>query len=173
MAGLGDLPGGSFESGALGVSGDGSIVVGYGRSALGLEAFRWTSGGGMVGLGHLAGGDKSFAIDASADGSVIVGYSENELERQAFRWTSSEGMVALKDYLIANGTAGLTGWTLIEAHGISANGRTMVGFGRNPDGIAEAWIATVPEPSTIGLAACAAVALLIVAGARRRAVVHG
>ena len=38
------------------------------------EAFRWTSGGGMVGLGDLPGGSSaSFATGVSADGSVIVG----------------------------------------------------------------------------------------------------
>jgi len=37
------------------VSGDGSVVVGYSRSALGPvgEAFRWTAAEGMVGLGGL------------------------------------------------------------------------------------------------------------------------
>ena len=55
MVGLGDLPGGTFISPAHGVSSDGSVVVGFSNSALGQEAFRWTSGGGMVGLGDLPG----------------------------------------------------------------------------------------------------------------------
>ncbi|MCH7603269.1 MAG: hypothetical protein IIB54_10920, partial [Planctomycetes bacterium] len=55
--GLGDLPGGSISSGAWGVSADGSVVVGVSSSTSGQEAFRWTSGGGMVGLGDLAGGN--------------------------------------------------------------------------------------------------------------------
>ena len=50
MVGLGDLPGGSFDSCAYGVSGDGSLVVGNGSSASGGEAFRWTADGGMVDL---------------------------------------------------------------------------------------------------------------------------
>ncbi len=49
--GLGDLAGGAFNSIALGVSADGSIVVGWSSIASGNEAFHWTSGGGMVGLG--------------------------------------------------------------------------------------------------------------------------
>jgi len=56
MVGLGDLPGGSFSSYADGVSANGSVVVGYGNSANGNEAFRWTQGTGMVGLGDLSGG---------------------------------------------------------------------------------------------------------------------
>ncbi len=54
--GLGDLTGGGVGSFASGVSGDGSVVVGRSFGASGTEAFRWTSGGGMVGLGDLTGG---------------------------------------------------------------------------------------------------------------------
>ena len=43
----------------------------------------------------------------------------------------------------------LAGWQLTEATGVSANGRTIVGNGINPDGQQEAWIATIPP---IGLA---------------------
>ncbi len=55
----------------------------------------------------------------------------------------------------------LTGWTLTYAEGISDNGLTVVGFGTNPSGDTEAWIAVIPEPSTAlllatGLAAMAA-----------------
>ena len=99
FTGLGDLPGGVFKSSARGVSSDGSVVVGSGSSASGSEAYRWTSGGGMVGLGELPGG--SFINDAfgvSSDGSVIVGRSNsNPGQQEAFRWTSGGGMVGLGD----------------------------------------------------------------------------
>jgi probable HAF family extracellular repeat protein len=57
-----------------GVSGDGSVVVGgsfaYGY---GYEAFRWTSDGGMVGLGDLPGGSfYSVVTGVSGDGSVVL-----------------------------------------------------------------------------------------------------
>lgn len=71
FTGLGDLPGGDFFSAtgrgalpgsdlwgaAVGASADGSVIVGNSNSAFGsnTEAFRWTSGGGMVGLGDLPG----------------------------------------------------------------------------------------------------------------------
>jgi probable HAF family extracellular repeat protein len=38
------------------VSADGSVVVGYGNSDSGFQAFRWTEDAGMVGLGDLPGG---------------------------------------------------------------------------------------------------------------------
>ena len=78
---LGDLPGGSFGSGAYGISADGSVVVGFGDSGdsgdpVLTEAFRWTSGGGIVGLGELPGGGfGSVAYAVSADGGVVVGDS--------------------------------------------------------------------------------------------------
>ena len=55
---LGDLPGRSFNSLAYGVSADGSLIVGFGTSALGREAFLWTSDAGMQTLRELliAGG---------------------------------------------------------------------------------------------------------------------
>jgi probable HAF family extracellular repeat protein len=81
------------------ISADGSTVVGSTASTLGTEAFRWTPGGGMVGLGDLAGGDfRSLAFDVSADGSAIVGRgkaasldSQSGVDR-AFRWTEAAGM---------------------------------------------------------------------------------
>jgi hypothetical protein len=47
----------------------------------------------------------------------------------------------------------LTGWSLNRANAISADGLTVVGFGTNPNGLTEAWIASldgepVPEPGT-------------------------
>jgi probable HAF family extracellular repeat protein len=159
MVGLSDLQGGSFWSCSNGVSADGSVVVGQGSSASGREAFRWTSASGMVGLGDFAGGEfRSNALATSADGSIVVGSSSstfnvNSYARygEAFYWTESGGMQNLKDMLINLG-ADLTAWdsttwTLTAATGISADGKTIVGYGFN-GGSPEAWIATIPEPAT-------------------------
>ena len=54
--GLGELAGGSFNNLAFGTSADGTVIVGRGTSASGFEAFRWTLGGGVVGVGRLACG---------------------------------------------------------------------------------------------------------------------
>jgi probable HAF family extracellular repeat protein len=71
-------------------------VVGSSSSASGGEAFRWTSEGGMVGLGDLPGGDfGSVANDVSGDGSVVVGSSQSIYGQEAFRWTAESGMVGL------------------------------------------------------------------------------
>jgi probable HAF family extracellular repeat protein len=145
MVGLGDLPGGSFSSIAHGVSADGLVVVGSSQSASGPEAFRWTSGSGMVGLGDLPGGaDSSVAIDVSADGSVVVGLSSSAIGTTAFIWDATNGMRNLNDLLPAILGAALDGWTLNQVHGVSADGKTIVGYGPSPNGL-QAWLAYLSD----------------------------
>jgi probable HAF family extracellular repeat protein len=124
FTGLGFLPGGS-ESRATAVSSDGKVVVGYGGSASGLQAFRWTTVDGMVGLGYMAGGTNySMALAVSSNGSVLVGWnlfgsSDGGAVAEAFRWTATGGMVGLGD-LPGEGTNSI-------ATGVSGDGSTVVG----------------------------------------------
>ena len=150
MVGLGYLSGGSSSSFATGVSADGLVVVGEDKSASGNEAFRWTSGGGMVGLGDLSGGSfYSHADGVSSDGSTVVGYSWSASGQEAFIWDITNGIRSLQDVLVNDHSLDLTGWTLTHAEGISNDGLTIVGYGINPDGYNEAWVATIPEPATL------------------------
>ena len=125
MVGLGDLPGGVFDSYANAVSGDGLVVVGQSVSASSsvnnnYEAFRWTSSGGMVGLGDLAGGSfGSSATGASDDGAVVVGFSNVLGGRVPFRWTNSTGMVSLGS--LPGGSTNSRAW------GVSGDGNIIVG----------------------------------------------
>lgn len=114
---LGDLsPGAGAESRALGVSGNGSVIVGYSSSDSGLQAFRWTAAGGFQGLGDLPGGEfKSFAFGVSHDGSTVVGSGSGATGPSPFRWTAGGGMVGL-------GGGG-------AARGVSADGSVVVGGG--------------------------------------------
>src|ERR1017187_6758342 len=54
VSGDGSVGVGGRDSSASGVSADGSVVVGTIASN---QAFRWTAGSGMVGLGYLPGGN--------------------------------------------------------------------------------------------------------------------
>lgn len=200
MVGLGFLPAGTNASTAYAVSADGAIIVGYSRSSNstsgGAEAYRWTQGTGMLPLGDLSGGpSNSIAYGISADGSTIIGRGTpaSSIE-EAFRWTAQDSMSALgflpcdtwstakaisadgsvivgdpfqgsgdcvfiwdtqngtrslHEVLVALGV-NLTGWQLSEARAISANGNIIVGFGKNPSGQTEAWIANLSPPTLTG-----------------------
>jgi uncharacterized membrane protein len=100
---LGDLAGGLGRSQGVGISSDGTTVVGVASSPLGDQAFRWKAGT-MIGLGLPTDwfpefeDVTSFSSGASAcsqDGSVVVGYVvENENGNlRAFSWTQAGGLV--------------------------------------------------------------------------------
>ncbi len=76
-------------------------------------------------------------------------------------------MVNLRDHLVAHGVMNLDGWSLFRAYGVSADGRTIVGYGVNALQT-EAWIATIPEPSSVVLGAIAFFSLLALAWRGRR-----
>ena len=155
IVGLGFLPGGLTPGGdingvgseATGVSADGSVVVGASRAstaANGTEAFRWTSDGGMQGLGDLPGNSFfSRATDVSADGSVVVGdgAADNRFGNDiigpnaAFRWTSDGGLQDL------GGLPDLDsfGSNKSFARGVSADGSVVVGRAGEAGGLAFRW----------------------------------
>ena len=82
MVGLGDLPGGSFSSRATGASSDGGVVVGFGDTDSGPEAFIWTQAEGMQRLIDVLVANGATGLDGwiltdakavSADGQWVVG----------------------------------------------------------------------------------------------------
>ena len=120
------------------------------------------AGSSFTGLGDLAGDVfYSRAYGVSADGSAVVGRGSSASGTEAFVWDETNGMRGLMQVLMDQGID-MTGWSLTEASGVSADGLTIVGYGTNPLGQEEGWIATiVPEPSTalllgLGLSALAA-----------------
>jgi probable HAF family extracellular repeat protein len=143
MVAIGDLPGGFFGSSAEGVSADGSVIVGYGTGPAGSEAIRIVAGI-MVGLGDLPGGNfSSSATAVSAGGNVVVGTGSSEQGYEAFLWTPSLGMVRLQQFLLDRGVTEVAGWVLQFVGGVSADGRTIVGNGVNPDFEFEGWVAKI------------------------------
>jgi probable HAF family extracellular repeat protein len=150
VEGLGFLPGGDASM-ALAMSTDGGVVVGYSTTDTGREAFQWTSTDGMVGLGDLPGGPvSSIAHDVSSDGSIVVGAGTTASGEEACIWVRGT-LSDLRTYLTDEYGLDLSGWTLVAAKLVSADGKTIVGYGLNPDGETEAWVAhigdrTVPAP---------------------------
>ena len=116
FTGLGDLPGGAFQSQANDVSIDGGVVVGTSKGANGDEAFVWTAGTGIFSLGE------GTALAVSAGGAVVAG--------RGFRWNASEGRVDLPRRPFP-----LSGFSF--GNDVSADGTVIVGtdtlppFGEN------------------------------------------
>jgi probable extracellular repeat, HAF family len=109
----------------LGVSADGSVVVGMVESfPQQSRAFRWTRAFGTQYLGTL-GGNQSSAYGVSANGSVVVGWAHDvNGQRRAFRWTVATGMADL----------GTLGGNQSEARGVSAEGSVVVGWAHDVNG---------------------------------------
>ena len=129
---------GDDDTGAYGVSFDGSVVVGVSRKGGGLvnQAFRWSSNGGMQGVGSLGG--SSWALSTNVDGTVIVGFSAlipgTGNPAHAFRWTESDGMRDL----------GTLGGRESFAYGVNVDGSVVVGWSNIADGSLRAFSWTAP-----------------------------
>jgi len=125
--GLGDLPGGTFQSDATAVSADGTVVVGRSTSEAGHEGFRWKLGRGMVGLGDLPGGHYASSVTGvSSDGKVVVGGSHSSSGSEGFRWTRSGGMATCGTFS--------SGYFYSEALDVSADGNIIVGYSLGKQG---------------------------------------
>lgn len=120
------------------------------------------------------------AIRFSADGQVVTttayqpGYSAGAVPRFVTRWTEAgglrfnpreDGLIAwirigdapwtdLQDYLIAEQGLGaeLEGWRLESVEDISADGRTIVGSGINPEGCEQGFLVRIDLPNTNDIA---------------------
>jgi probable HAF family extracellular repeat protein len=163
MIGLGFLPD-HEASEARDVSEDGKVVVGTSQGSTRAgdveEAFYWTLKEGMRGLGDLRGGSfESRAYGVNGDGSVVVGVGNSEAGDEAVFWNKGR-LYNLRKYLYPKVTTidfrgrkfnPLKGWTLTAAYDVSADGKTIVGFGTNPDGEMQAWIANIGEVGASGL----------------------
>lgn len=160
MEGLGSLSQGPlrFSAGSV-VSRDGSVVAGMSYLADGdfaayPRAIRWTADGGMQDLGVLPSTTGSWADAISGDGSVVAGpcVDDDWSPQRAFIWTAETGMVDLNSHLASLGVD-MTGWTLTDVRGLSADGSSMTGWGVF-NGEQRAWLVTaLPEPATLTLLA--------------------
>lgn len=136
------------------VSGDGSSIVGSAVEAGTTEpriGFRWTRAEGFVLLPLPSFARAVHPQAGSYDGSVVVGYTVDANEYywvRPFIWNDVTGIRNLEDVLIQEyGLCEVAAWSLGYARDVSADGRSIVGAGGNPDGNAEAWLVRLPEPN--------------------------
>jgi uncharacterized membrane protein len=129
---------------------DGSVLAGTIFLTDHLEAFRWTAADGIVPLGVLRGTTDSEPSAISADGGTIVGNCLGD-SPAPFLWTAGTGQVNLQSHLHIIGID-MTGWTLTDVTGISADGNVLVGNGVF-NGDPQPWLATLTgTPPTCGSA---------------------
>ena len=101
----------------IGMSADGSTVVGSRESGFSRYAARWVRGVGVELLNEV-GGRYEHAFACSADGAVVVGRTDYSVGSwQAFRWTRETGIVGL----------GTLGGNTSTAFGVSGDGSVVVG----------------------------------------------
>ena len=77
----------------------------------------------------------AYAFAVSNDGNTIVGATGVFPQRHAFIWTPSTGMQLLSDYAAAHGVTIPAGWDLNTADAISADGKTIAGWGFGPSSV--------------------------------------
>lgn len=131
---------------------DGSVAVGQASLpgpffGFGLNSFRWTAAGGLQVLP--VPGSASSAHACSVLGDVVVGGYLNfgTAGTRAYYWNATDGVVDLQNELVNNQGLGaaLQGWTLLDACDVSADGRSIVGLGRNPQGCEQAFLVRFPS----------------------------
>ena len=124
LVSLGDFSGGSRQSEAMSVSGDGDVVAGYGTTGRGMEAFRWTPDSGMNKLPDWK--DKKtyakVAEDVSRDGKFLVGRCDNST-RLGYRWSEETGFDLVEGF-----HKSFPSWPTV----VSADGSIVAGFGYHP-----------------------------------------
>lgn len=143
---VGALAGGSgADERFTAISLDESTFVGYGDTDLGFRATRWTGTTGLQELGTIAGFDQSLAVDVNGNGTVVIGYTgePGSIENSAFYWTEARGMLSLDAVLNDLGLLP-DGWRTQVATGISDDGHVISGYGINPDGVQQGFVAVIP-----------------------------
>jgi len=147
------------------VSSDGTYIVG--ESSTGLftpsgwnenHGWRWDAINGQIDIGTTPvdpfgwGNHSTIPTGVSADGSTVVGIAAIAqfgpgVVRPMFIWREGSGMSLIKDYLVALGVPQAALWTINSVAGISADGRVLVGAGRNASNVSEPWMVVLAPMS--------------------------
>lgn len=140
------------HSSGLEISGNGSTVVGYSYNNFAFQQPAiWRNGIAEL-IPMLSGVTSALVTSVSFDGSLVFGseyFGGNYDGGNAFVWDEINGTRLLKDFLEDDYGLNLTGWDLRSVSATDASGNIITGYGINPQGQGELWIATIPEPATL------------------------
>lgn len=92
---------------------------------------------------------ESYAFAVSDDGNVIVGASGVWPVRTASIWTPGTGLMPLADYVAARGIVLPDGWSLASANAISADGKTIGGWGLDETGTMAAFVIDLHDDTPV------------------------
>ncbi len=137
---------------AYGLNSDASIIVGV--SGAQRRAVMWEDGA-IIDLGLAMGFPRSLARGVSEDGSVVVGMVDGGLTNPtAAIWVAGSGWRPLREYLSSIGVSVPDSVSLLEATGISRDGRTIIGYTSVSGNTQQGFIATIPAPAGLAVLLC-------------------
>ncbi len=158
-------PGDIVFSCALDISADGRRIIGTQThdDTLASDGLLWEDGVPRL-LETLSGFTSLSLTGMSADGETVIGQTVGPGQTfHAVIWDDANGTRDFMQVLLAAGVD-LHGWrSFDELRDISADGRTVLGYGFNAQGEYAPFVATIPEPGTLSLAA----ASFVLVGLRR------
>jgi hypothetical protein len=111
----------------------------------------------------LAEFSNAVANAVSSDGARVLGMMEGPGALD-FVWDQEHGTRSLKDFLQNENGLNLNGWQLNPGAVMDVSGNIIAGYGTDPQGQTEIWIAIIPEPTTMLLLGLGAVVI----GRRRK-----
>lgn len=150
-------------AGAKLVSQDGSLVVGTSSANGQGHLVRWDETDKIEDLGSWEFPVSSIVDCMTPDAQLVVGLARLDGDLVSYVWTEAKGFKFFTDVLSDAGVP-LDGWNTLRVTGVSDNGLTFTGEGRNPAGQREAWIVTIPAPASSALTLLG----MLVAARRRR-----
>ncbi len=148
----------NWGSTANSVSRDGSAVVGmtnfyinFGAGYEFSDAYKWTSGTGVVVLPHLFDMYRSEAFGVSQDGSIVVGYEQNFIEeRFPVVWEAANSN-AIRELFVPEGELGSSIAVIVSDNGQHAAGFSLMAqdiFGFREDAVK--WDVASGSPTILG-----------------------
>lgn len=144
--GMVDISAGQWVGVARGVSPDGQTVVGSFTEFGVSKPFLWNAADGRTDLEIPVGFDSGGAFDVTNGGRRAVGLCLfSGSGNTAMLWDAGAPAISVRAALI-NGGVSMSLWHLQSVTAMSDDGTVLVGFGINPDGQQEAWVATIPMP---------------------------